>query len=163
MSLSSTQLTLLWFIILYAIFFLDLQVFKKRMHKPATNSATCTSASPAPSTHSHCGDGQVIFQRHQILRLPPTMALMVDPRHICNVIYSVRSNTGTLQHHLHLARKITLQNFQSKTAATSITMRGRSDHVPRPFQAWNQGISRSRGHFSNFDERLRLPREVTLP
>ena len=34
----------------------------------------------------------VILQLHQILRLPRKMNLMIDPRHIWNVIYNARSN-----------------------------------------------------------------------
>ena len=33
------------------------------------------------------------LQPHQILRLPPKMNLRIDPHHIWNVIYNVRSNT----------------------------------------------------------------------
>ena len=47
---------------------------------------------------------------HEILRLPRKIALMIDPRHIWNVIYNARSNrVVTLQHHqiLHLPRKVT--------------------------------------------------------
>ena len=36
----------------------------------------------------------VILQRHQRLRLPQKMTLMIDPRHIWNVIYNRRSNKG---------------------------------------------------------------------
>ena len=35
-------------------------------------------------------EDQLILQRHEILRLPPTIALMVNPRHICNFILTVR-------------------------------------------------------------------------
>ena len=35
---------------------------------------------------------KVTLQLHQILRLPRKMNLMIDPRHICNVIYNARSN-----------------------------------------------------------------------
>ena len=34
----------------------------------------------------------LIFERHQILRLPRKMTLMIDVRHIWNVIYNARSN-----------------------------------------------------------------------
>ena len=34
----------------------------------------------------------VILQLHQILHLPRKMTVMIDPRHICNVIYNKRSN-----------------------------------------------------------------------
>ena len=36
----------------------------------------------------------VIVQPHQILRLPRKMTLMIDLRHIWNVIYNARSNRG---------------------------------------------------------------------
>ena len=35
---------------------------------------------------------KVTLQLHQILRLPRKMNLMIDPRHIWNVIYNARSN-----------------------------------------------------------------------
>ena len=34
---------------------------------------------------------QVTLQPHQILRLPPIMNLMIDPRHVWNVMYYARS------------------------------------------------------------------------
>ena len=37
---------------------------------------------------------KVTLQLHQILCLPRKMNLMIDPRHIWNVIYKARSNTG---------------------------------------------------------------------
>ena len=40
------------------------------------------------------GTTNVIVQPHQILRLPRKMILMIDPRHIWNVIYNARSNRG---------------------------------------------------------------------
>ena len=40
------------------------------------------------------GATQVTLQHHQILHLPRKMTLMIDPRHIWNVIYNARSNTG---------------------------------------------------------------------
>ena len=36
----------------------------------------------------------VILQLHQILHLPRKMTVMIDPRHIWNVIYNARSNTS---------------------------------------------------------------------
>ena len=56
------------------------------------------------------GATALTFQRHQILRLPPKMTLMIEPaQNIWNVIYNARSNS-TLQPHqvLRLPRKITL-------------------------------------------------------
>ena len=38
------------------------------------------------------GTSKVTLQPHQILRLPRKMNLMIDPRHIWNVIYNARSN-----------------------------------------------------------------------
>ena len=37
---------------------------------------------------------KVTRERHQILRLPHKMTLMIDPHHIWNVIYNARSNRG---------------------------------------------------------------------
>ena len=39
-----------------------------------------------------CGVTGVILQLHQILHLPRKMTVMIDPRHIWNVIYNARSN-----------------------------------------------------------------------
>ena len=41
-----------------------------------------------------CLPQKVTLELHQILRLPHKMTLMIDPRHIWNVIYNVRSNRG---------------------------------------------------------------------
>ena len=38
------------------------------------------------------GASKVTLQTHQLLRLPRKMNLMIDPRHIWNVIYNARSN-----------------------------------------------------------------------
>ena len=40
------------------------------------------------------GATEVTLQHHQKLRLPRKMILMIDPRHIWNVIYNARSNRG---------------------------------------------------------------------
>ena len=40
------------------------------------------------------GATEVTLQHHQIARLPHKMALMIDPRHIWNMIYNARSNKG---------------------------------------------------------------------
>ena len=40
------------------------------------------------------GATEVTLQHHQILRLPRKMTLMIDPRHIWNVIYTARSHRG---------------------------------------------------------------------
>ena len=37
---------------------------------------------------------EVTLQHHRILRLPRKVSLMIDPRHIWNVIYNARSNKG---------------------------------------------------------------------
>ena len=73
------------------------------------------------------GVTSVIVQTHQILRLPRTMTLMINPLHTWNAIYNARTNTchcpnsetlftmrgttdGILQHHriLRLPRKMTV-------------------------------------------------------
>ena len=43
---------------------------------------------------AQCTEHMVTLQHHQIPHLPRKMALMIDPRHIWNVIYNARSNGG---------------------------------------------------------------------
>ena len=57
------------------------------------------------------GATEVTLQRHQILRLPRKMIIMIDPRHINETLFTMRGATGViLQRHqiLRLPRKITL-------------------------------------------------------
>ena len=73
-----------------------------------TYTPTSPNTAPAAQNDSHdwscshakhqmCGATGLILQRHQILRLPRKMTLMIDPAHIWNVIYNAWSNrTHTL-------------------------------------------------------------------
>ena len=58
------------------------------------------------------GATSVIFQHHEILRLPRKMTLMIDPRHIWNVIYNKRNNKchPPTSRNIAPAKKITLVN-----------------------------------------------------
>ena len=79
------------------------------------------------------GATRVILQLHQILRLPRKMNLMIDLRHIWNVIYNKRSNKS-----LPVTSANTAPATQNcipkskrnlpKTVEVSFTMRGRLEH-----------------------------------
>ena len=91
----------------YNIFALRLSPKMSPNAAPGTKSHTPTSPNTAPC-HAKCiswlirvtyetsfrmrGASKVNLERHQILRLPRKMNLMIDPRHIWNVISNARSN-----------------------------------------------------------------------
>ena len=121
------------------------------------------------------GGTGITRQPHQILRLPRKMTLMIDLRHIWNVIYNARSNRHhppTSPNTAPATQKCTPNSKRNspKTVETSFTMRGRFDHDPNMTRAWtrhhafcieNYNISRS-GYLSKFHQTLCLPRKVTL-
>ena len=78
----------------------------------------------------------ITLQPHQILRLPRNMNLMIDPHHICNVIYNARSNRHQPPTSPNTAPATqndhpTFHRNWLKTGETSFPMRDRSDHDPR--------------------------------
>ena len=137
---------------------------------------------------------KVTLQLHQILRLPRKMTLMINPRHTWNAIYNARNNRW----HPPTSPTATpndspkFQKHFSKTDETSITMRDRSETIPRMIREWSENDPRmkpslrnpprNRGYFSRppqafciekynisrsgyhskFHRILRLPRKVTL-
>ena len=143
------------------------------------------------------GATRVIVQTHQILRLPRKMNLMIDPCHTWNAIYNARSNKRHCPNSPNTAPATQndspkfCKNF-SKTDETSITMRDRSETIPRMIRAGSENDPRmkpslrnpprKRGYFSRsprafsiekynisrsgyhskFHQILRLPRKVTL-
>ena len=58
---------------------------------PATQNESQDWSASHMKRHLQCGATTVTGQVHQILRLPRKMNLMIDPRHIWNVIYNARS------------------------------------------------------------------------
>ena len=123
------------------------------------------------------------------VRLPRKMTLMIDLRHIWNVIYNARSNRHhppTSPNTAPATQKCTPKSKRNspRTVEASIPMRGRFDHDPNMIRAWtrhlaparsprffscfgdafcieNYNISRS-GYLLKFHRILRLPRKVTL-
>ena len=79
------------------------------------------------------GAASITFQVHQMLRLPRKMTLMLDVRHMWNVIYNARSNrchpptspnaAPATQNDSPKSKKNSL-----KTVEVAITMQGRFDH-----------------------------------
>ena len=132
------------------------------------------------------GAASITFQVHQMLRLPRKMTLMLDVRHMWNVIYNARSNrchpptspnaAPATQNDSPKSKKNSL-----KTVEVAITMRGQFDHesehelvISHPpvrggsfshfgdaFCIENYNISRS-GYLPRFHRILRLPQKVTL-
>ena len=135
------------------------------------------------------GATTVTGQVHQILRLPRKMNLMIDPRHIWNVIYNARSmhrqptspNTApaTKSASSRLQRKLRelLPPIERRFDDNPTIIRRQSEHeivishppLRRPssshlgdaFCMEKYNISRS-GYLSKFHQVLRLPRKVTL-
>ena len=110
-----------------------------------------------------CGGTGITRQPHQILRLPRKMTLMIDLRHIWNVIYNAQSN----KHHPPTSPNTApaTQNCIPKskrncpkTVEVSFTMRGRFEHDPNPIRTRSEHdlvISHPpvrRGYFSHFGD-----------
>ena len=109
------------------------------------------------------GATSITFQVHQMLRLPRKMTLMIDVRHIWNVISNARSN----KHHPPTSPNTApaTQNCIPKskrncpkTVEVSFTMRGRFKHDPNPIRTRSEHelvISHPpvrRGYFSRFGD-----------
>ena len=109
------------------------------------------------------GGTGITRQPHQILRLPRKMTLMIDLRHIWNVIYNAQSN----KHHPPTSPNTApaTQNCIPKskrncpkTVEVSFTMRGRFEHDPNPIRTRSEHdlvISHPpvrRGYFSHFGD-----------
>ena len=136
------------------------------------------------------GATNVTRQVHQILRLPRKMNLMIDPRHIWNVIYNARSKqshpltspntapaTKSLSSRLHWKLSELLPPIERRFEDNPRIIRAWSEHEivishPPPrrpssshlgdaFCMEKYNISRS-GYLSKFHQVLRLRRKVTL-
>ena len=110
------------------------------------------------------GATDVTIQPHQILRLSRRKTHMLNPHHISNLIYNVRSNRcpPPTSANTAPATKIDTAKFQRKcpkTGETSFPMRGRSEHDPTMIRAWSdhdptmkltvRNPPRQWGYFSN--------------
>ena len=85
---------------------------------------------------------KVTLRHHQILRLPRKMTLMIDVRHIWNVISNARSNRHlppTWPNTAPATQNCTPKTKKNapKTAEASIPMRGRFEHDPSMIRAWS--------------------------
>ena len=85
----------------------------------------------------------ITLEPHQILRLPRKMTLMIDLRHICNVIYNARSNRHhppTSPNTAPATQKCTPKSKQNSpwTVEASIPLRGRFDHDPNMIRPWSE-------------------------
>ena len=109
------------------------------------------------------GATSITLQPHQILRLPRKMALMIDLRHIWNVIYNARSNRHhppTSPNTAPATQKCTPRSKRNspRTVEASIPTRGRFDHDPSMIRTWSDHelvISHPpvrRGYFSRFGD-----------
>ena len=88
------------------------------------------------------GATSITLQPHQILRLPRKIALMIDLRHIWNVIYNARSNRHhppTSPNTAPATQKCTPRSKRNspRTVEASIPMRGRFEHDPNMIRAWS--------------------------
>ena len=85
----------------------------------------------------------IALQPHQILRLPRKMTLMIDLRHIWNVIYNARSNRHhppTSPNTAPATQKCTPKPKRNspRTVEAPIPMRGRFDHDPNMIRTWSE-------------------------
>ena len=85
---------------------------------------------------------KVTLRHHQILRLPRKMTLMIDVRHIWNVISNARSNRHlppTWPNTAPATQNCTPKTKKNapKTAEASIPMRGRFEHDPSMIRPWS--------------------------
>ena len=88
------------------------------------------------------GGTGITRQPHQILRLPRKMTLMIDLRHIWNVIYNARSNRHhppTSPNTAPATQKCIPKSKRNspRTVEASIPMRGRFDHDPSMIRTWS--------------------------
>ena len=103
------------------------------------------------------GGTGITRQPHQILRLPRKMTLMIDLRHIWNVIYNARSN----RHHPPTSPTTQKRTPKSKrnsprTVEASIPMRGRFDHDPNMIRPWTRHLAPARSPRLLFALRRRI-------
>ena len=95
------------------------------------------------------GGTGITRQPHQILRLPRKMTLMIDIRHIWNVIYNARSNRHhppTSPNTAPATQKCTPKSKRNspRTVEASIPMRGRFDHDPNMIRPWTRHLAPAR-------------------
>ena len=97
------------------------------------------------------GATEAALQHHQILRLPGKMNLMMNARHVWNVIYTMRGATEcTLQHHQIITSPATKNDsprFQRNFLKTA-EMRDRSENDPSMIKPSVRNPPRKRGYFS---------------
>ena len=109
---------------------------------------------------------KMTLQLHQILRLPRKMTLMINPQHTWNAIYNARNNRWHPPTSPNTAPATPndspkFQKHFSKTDETSITMRDRSETVPRMIRAWSENDPRMIRAW-NRHSATRLATEVTF-
>ena len=89
------------------------------------------------------GATNVTRQVHQILRLPRKMNLMIDPRHIWNVIYNARSKHSQppTSPNTAPATKSISSRFQRKLRELLPPIERRFDDHPTTIRAWNRHLA----------------------
>ena len=107
------------------------------------------------------GGTGITRQPHQILRLPRKMTLMIDLRHIWNVIYNARSNRHhppTSPNTAPATQKCTPKSKRNspRTVEASIPMRGRFDHDPTMIRPWTRHLAPARSPRLLFALRRRI-------
>ena len=82
---------------------------------------------------------KVTLQLHQILRLPRTMNLMIDPRHIWNVIYNARSKHSQplTSPNTAPATKSVSSRFQRKLRELLPPIERRFEQIPKMIRPWS--------------------------
>ena len=83
---------------------------------------------------------KVTLQLHQILRLPRKMNLMIDPRHIWNVIYNARSKHSQplTSPNTAPATKSVSSRFQRKLRELLPPIERRFEQIPKMIRPWSE-------------------------
>ena len=110
---------------------------------PATKNASHDWSLLNETLFTMRGATGITLQPHQMLRLPRTMILMIEPCHIWNVIYNARSNRCHCPTSPNTAPatkndRPKCERNLLKTDETSFTMRDRSETVPSMIRPWNR-------------------------
>ena len=140
----------------------------EKWHSKITKSCTCHEkwfswliSVTYETSFTMRGATRPTLQPHQILRLPRKMALMIDLRHIWNVIYNARSNRHhppTSPNTAPATQKCTPRSKRNspRTVEASIPMRGRFDHDPNMIRPWTRHLAPARSPRLLFALRRRI-------
>ena len=122
---------------------------KQSQPRASPNTAPATQNESHDWSASHMklftmrGASKVNLEPHQRLRLPRKMNLMIDPRHIWNVIYNARSKHSQppTSPNTALATKSVSSRFQRKHRELLPPIERRFEQIPTMIRAWNRHLA----------------------